>query len=446
MRTFLFFTTLFLFSQVTFTQEKRWTLSDCIRYAVEHSKSVERQSAQNEIYKQNLISSIINQAPNINASVRGTSNYGRNIDYNTNTYTNVSMFSNEYSVSASMPIFSGFSLLNTTRHHNIMRKMGHERKQETEDNISLQTMAAFYDVIYYQAMVNLAHEQLKESEENLRRMQQMESLGMKGKADLAEVEAKKAGDQFNLVRHQNMLRTMTLRLKEIMFFPIEEEFEIDTNMSEVLMMQALPDDISSIYEAAKENLPMARALDLQLQGAKADYAVSKGSLFPSLSFNTGMFTGYSSTRTDNQGQKVSFQDQFKDNRGEYIGLSLSIPIFNNNVLGTRVRISKQNYYMAQITYNEETLKLKKDIQQAVLDMEGTAEEFLLAQLRERSSDLAYRVNQRKYEEGLLNIIELYTSSNQLLAAKAEKIRTQLEYAVKKHFVDYYRTGIISIEN
>jgi outer membrane protein len=79
-------------------------------------------------------------------------------------------------------------------------------------------------------------------------------------------------------------------------------------------------------------------------------------------------------------------------------------------------------------------------------MEGTAEEFFYAQLREKSSDLAYMVNKRKYEEGLLSIIELYTSSNQLLTVKAEKIRTQIDYMVKKHFVDYYSTGIINIEN
>jgi outer membrane protein len=441
MRTLSLFTALFLFSQVTFTQEKRWTLGDCIQYAIEHSQSIERQSVQNEIYKQNLMNSIINQAPDIRASVGAQSNYGRSLDYSTNTYINVNTFSNNNNVSASMPLFAGFSYLNTTRHSNIMRKMGRESKQEIEDNVSLNTIESFYNVIYYQAMVNLAHEQLKESEENLRRMQQMESLGMKGKADLAEVEAKKAEDQYKLVRQQNLLRTMTVKLKDVMFFPIEDELEIEATMPEILVMQNLPDNISSIYESAKENLPAARALDLQLQGAKADYAAIKGSLFPTLSLSTGMFAGYNSSKKD-----VSFENQLKDNLGKYVGFSLQIPIFNNNVLGTKARISKQNYYMAQIRYNEDTRKLQNDIQQAVLDMEGTAEEFFYAQLREKSSDLAYMVNKRKYEEGLLSIIELYASSNQLLMAKAEKIRTQLDYVVKKHFVDYYSTGIINIEN
>lgn len=447
MRTFLLFTTLSLFSQVTgFTQEKRWTLSDCILYAVEHSQSLERQSAQNEIYKQNFINAIINQTPNINASVGAGSNYGRGIDYSTNTYTNVSSVSNNYGISATMPVFSGLSYLNTTRHHNIMRKMGHERKQEIEDNISLQTMTAFYDVLYYKAMVNLALEQLKESEENLRKIRQMESLGMKGKADLAEVEAKKAGDQYNLIRQQNMLRTTILKLKENMYFPIENELEIDATMPEILMVQTSIDDVSSIYEAAKENLPIAKALNFQLQGAKADYAASKGALFPILSFSAGVSTGYSSTMTDTQGKKASFESQFKNNMGEYIGLSLSIPVFNNNILGTKTRISKQTYRMAEVTYNEEIRKLQNDIQQAVLDMEGTAEEFLQAQQREKASDLAYKVNLRKYEEGLLSIIELYTSSNQLLTVKAEKIRAHVNYVIKKRLVDYYQNGAIIIEN
>jgi len=434
------------FSQTGFTQEKRWTLSDCIHYAVKHSQSMERQLALNEIYKQNLIGAIINQAPNVSASVGANSNYGRSIDYNTNTYTNVSMFSNNYGINASAPIFSGLSYLNTTRHHSIMRKMGRERKQEMEDNISLQTMVAFYDVIYQQAMVNLVSERLKESEESLRKMQQMESLGMKGKADLAEAEAKKASDQYNMVRQQNRLRTMILELKRVMFFPVEEELEIDASMPEILLAQKLSDDVSSIYESAKENLPAMKALNFQLQGAKAEYAASKGTLFPSLSISAGANTGYSSTRLDNNGQKVSFENQFKDNIGKYVGFSLSIPLLNNNILGTRARISKQNYHIAQVTYNEDMRRLQNEIQQAALDMEGAAEEFIQAQLREKSTDLAYSLNQLKYEQGLLSIIELYSSSNQLLQAKAEKISAQITYIVKKRLVDYYRDGVVNIDN
>ncbi len=445
MRFFLLLTTILLFSSVSsFAQEKKWTLGECIRYAVEHSQSMERQTAQNEIYKQNFMGAIINQAPNIGGSIDAQSSFGRSLGQD-NTYSNTNLFYNGYSVSASIPVFAGLSYLNTTRYHQIMRKMGIERKQELEDNLALQTMAAFYDVAYQQGMVNLAQEQLKESESNLKKMQRMEDLGMKGKADLADVEAKKAGDQYNLVRQQNLLRTMVLKLKEVMFYPVEEPFEIDIASPGILVMQASPDSAFAIFEAAKESLPAARALGFQLKSAKTDYAVAKGSFFPSLSFSAGISTGYYSTAKYTGGGNIPFEDQFNNNLGEYIGLSLSIPLFNNNILGTRARISKQNYRMAQAAYNEEMRQLQSEIQQAVLDREGAAEEFSQAQQREKATELAYKVNQRKYEQGLLSIIELHTSANQLLLSKAEKLRAYLTYMVKNRLVDYYKNGVVSAE-
>jgi outer membrane protein len=249
-----------------------------------------------------------------------------------------------------------------------------------------------------------------------------------------------------MVRQQNTLRTLVLKLKEVMFFPIEDALEIDTTIPEILIITEFENDISLDFESTKTNLPAVNALNLQLMGAKVDYAANKGSLFPSISFNTGLNTGYSSTRLDNNGQKVSFEDQFKNNVGKYLGLSLSIPLFNNNILGTKVRISKQNYHIAQITYNEEIRKLQNVIQQALLDMEGAAEEFMQAQQREKSSDLANTINQRKYEQGLLSVIELHTSENRLLEAKAEKVRAQVTYMIKKRLVDYYNSGVIKIEN
>lgn len=447
MKHFLLFTALFVFLQITgFAQEKKWTLGECVAYAIENSQSMERQLAQNEIYKQNFVGAIINQAPSISGYSSATSNYGRNIDYTTNTYVNTNSFSNNYQLTASMPVFSGLANLNTTRYHNIMRKMGYERKQELEDDISLRTIAAFYDVLYQQAMVDLAREQLITSDEDLRKVQQMESLGIKGKADLFEMEAQRAGVQYNMVRQQNTLRTLVLKLKEVMFFPIEDALEIDTTIPEILIITEFENDISLDFESTKTNLPAVNVLNLQLMGAKVDYAANKGSLFPSISFNTGLNTGYSSTRLDNNGQKVSFEDQFKNNVGKYLGLSLSIPLFNNNILGTKVRISKQNYHIAQITYNEEIRKLQNVIQQALLDMEGAAEEFMQAQQREKSSDLANTINQRKYEQGLLSVIELHTSENRLLEAKAEKVRAQVTYMIKKRLVDYYNSGVIKIEN
>ena len=199
---------------------KAWTLHDCMAYAVEHSPRSKIQELTNANTDRDHLAAIMNFLPYISGSVGANANFGRSLDPETNTYTAQNNFNNSYSVSGSLPLFNGFKVVNNLRIAKIARLQGAENMQLINDEIALETMQAYADVHYYRGMVNLAGEQLAESKNTLYQAKVQEELGLKGNADVLEIEAKVASEDFNLTRQQNLYADAMLKLKEAMFYPI----------------------------------------------------------------------------------------------------------------------------------------------------------------------------------------------------------------------------------
>lgn len=134
------------------------TLEECMRYAVEHSPAVRRQAYTNRNYRQNYIESVAALVPSVSGTVGASTSFGRSVDPETNTYTDVSNFDNSYSLSGQLPLFAGLTGINTVRAARVMRLQGVEELQLARDEIALKTMQAYFDVVYYTESVRLARE------------------------------------------------------------------------------------------------------------------------------------------------------------------------------------------------------------------------------------------------------------------------------------------------
>ena len=183
---------------------KAWTLHDCMAYAVEHSPRSKIQELTNANTDRDHLAAIMNFLPYISGSVGANANFGRSLDPETNTYTAQNNFNNSYSVSGSLPLFNGFKVVNNLRIAKIARLQGAENMQLINDEIALETMQAYADVHYYRGMVNLAGEQLAESKNTLYQAKVQEELGLKGNADVLEIEAKVASEDFNPVSYTHL--------------------------------------------------------------------------------------------------------------------------------------------------------------------------------------------------------------------------------------------------
>ena len=417
---------------------KAWTLHDCMAYAVEHSPRSKIQELTNANTDRDHLAAIMNFLPYISGSVGANANFGRSLDPETNTYTAQNNFNNSYSVSGSLPLFNGFKVVNNLRIAKIARLQGAENLQLINDEIALETMQAYADVHYYRGMVNLAGEQLAESKNTLYQAKVQEELGLKGNADVLEIEAKVASEDFNLTRQQNLYADAMLKLKEAMFYPIGDTLPLDTTQHWAMAPLAPHVPADSIYRTATDFLPKARIAQLDFQTAMLNFRTAKWQLLPSLSLSGGVSTSYSQTIGGNAVEHAPFRQQFKDRVGKYVSVGLNIPIFKN--YSQQITIAKQrNLIKISDQEQKQTLhEIESEIQRAVQDMEGTAKEYIQCTKQVIAQEMAYKAMRRKYEEGLASVIDLQTSSNQLLVAKAAKLNALLQYLIKKRVVDYYK--------
>lgn len=423
-------------------QETVWTLNECMQYAVKNSPKVKKQIYTNRNNKYDYQAAVASLFPSVGGSVGLSTSFGRSIDPGTNTYSTTSNLSNTYELSGSLPLFNAGVLINNIKVAKINRLYGVERQQQIEDELALSTMEAFANVVYYHRTVTLAREKLEESSRNLYKTTRMEELGLKGKADVAQIAAQVAADDYDLIHQRNLYEQAVLTLKENMNYPVEQELAVDTLVEE---MSYLPpqENVSDIYKAALETNPIARQADFNLKVSKLNHKIARGRLFPSISMNGGINTNYYDVLSGGKqgGEKPnypSFNSQFKNNRGEWVGFSLSIPIFNGLSRRTNVNKARNNVRIAREDQIEANRQLQNAIEQAVQDRDGLAKEAIQMQKQVEANEEAYKVTLKKYEKGLLSALELQTSANNLSLSRANQVQVQLTYLIKCRLVEYYK--------
>lgn len=432
----------FSLATVAMAQEKLWTMDECMHYAVENSPKVKKQAYTSDSYKADLNSAVASFFPSMSANVGADYNFGRSVDPGTNTYNNVSTFNNKYALNVSIPIFNGGQLINQWRMAKANRQLGMNDIQKEKDDLAINTMEAFMNVIYYRGTVKLAAEQLEENSRILYKTKRQEELGLKGRADVAQIEAQVAANDYNLTHQQNLYNTAVLTLKQNMNYPSDMELDVDTlllDQSYASMMES----VDEIYDYASENNPTALQAKLQLKASKMQYLVYKGRLLPTISFSAGVSTNYFENlkvdkTAENYQPTSSFSNQFTNNRGEYISFNLSFPLFDGLSRLTNVRKARNNMRIAQEQETEVLRQLQTAIEQAVLDREGYAKETIQMKKKADADEIAYQVTFRKFEEGLMSPIDLQTSANTLLLSKADLLQRKLMYLMKCKLVDYYK--------
>jgi outer membrane protein TolC len=418
-----------------FAQDRILTLEDCIQYAVQHNPQRIRQEAQNEMYKLDRLEAVGGFLPSLNVQTNGYLNFGRHTDEDTNGYISDNTFSNGYEIYSSMTLFDGLSQIYRAKMAKINRVKGKEDLQNVKDRIAFDVMETFFNVLYYKGTTELAQQQLEESAKNLKKFQRMEELGLKSIPDLTEMEAKEAEDRFLLTKQINLYNLEIIKLKAKMNLPAEEDLQV-SGYENTPLIKKETETAFGIYQQALNTLPKVLSADKSLSASEMQYKIARGRLFPTLSLNAGVSTGFS--RPMNGNGYMPFKEQLELHQGSYVGVSLSIPIFNGFSRSSEVKRSKQRLIIARSEHEETLRQVYSEIEQAVADVNGLSDEYLHAQKRTTAMQSAHQTNLRKYEEGLIDALELSTSSNRLLNSRVEELYTNLKYQLKYRLLEYYK--------
>ena len=340
---------------------------------------------------------------------------------------------------ASIPIFRGGSLINQVRKSKANLLLGKAALQEARDNTALETFQAYIDALYYYGTTRLAKQKLAESDSLLYKTRRQETLGLKGMADVAQMEAQQASDAYNLTHQQNLYETAMLTLKQKMNFPIEEALLLDTCLLEQSTLeqeQLTIEHADNVFRLALNCNPVLKQAEMQKQPANMDRKISWSSFVPSISLYGGISSSY--YKELHQTGYPPFHTQFENNFGSYFGISMSIPIFNRLSGIANMRQARNNYRIATEQYEAQKEELQKLVQQAVQDREGYLKESIQMEKKVASDSLAYHVTRRKYEEGLMTSLDVQNNAATLLESQTGLLQSKLTYLMKCRLVDYYK--------
>lgn len=420
-----------------------WNLDDCMKYAVEHATEVKREVVNARQRKQDYQHAVAGFLPTVTGGVQGQYAWGRNIDPETNTYNNVTTFNNYYQLYAELNVFDGFATINALKQAKLSRDYSATAMQKIQDDRAIDVMQKYVDAAYAEASIRIASEKLNESKRMLAKMKRLYELGEKGRPDVVQMESQVADDEYNLTHQENVAKQSLLALKSAMNFPVDEELKIQIAEERNLKLKAENKEVlasytnsEAIYQGFQNISPDLKSAEYEVERARYDYKIAKGRLLPSLSLGGGISTNYYKNLSQ-KGQYDGFASQFRNNQGEYLALTLSIPIYNSDRWHS-VKKARNDWQLAQVNLEETRRKLHDQIAQAVMDAEGYAKELHQMQKKVVSDSLAYHMSSRKFEEGMLSTFDLHTAAQTLLESRIKELQMQMLLIIKQRLVAYYQ--------
>ena len=426
------------------------SLHDCMAYAISNSTKMRIQQAaigDAQIARRDAALALF--TPQINASTYAYYNFGRSIDPQTNTYFNTTSFHNNYGVSAGYDLFDGFKAVNNLKISKTGMLIADSQEKQVEADICLAVMEAYYNVVYYKRLVDVYEEQVSVAEQALVKARRQEELGQKGHADVIQMEADLADREYDLINTRNQYESQKMTLADLMFWPVGEELEIDTGMPDQVghddtsvipgSSSVIPGStgnlsIDDVVAFALDHNPAVQIASWQALNAKRELNTAKWQTLPSI----GLYAGWNTSYYTYQGSATAtFRDQFRNNMGEYVELSLSIPIWNRLNKQSTISRKRHAFEKASAELDQKRRDVESEVRRAIQDRDGAATAYEQACRKAEVQSEAYTLNLKKLEQGLISPLEFQTANNNYLKAQADEMNSLFKYLIKHAVVRYY---------
>ncbi|NKI31323.1 TolC family protein [Muricauda sp. DJ-13] len=421
------------------TAQKVWTLDECIAHAIEHNLQLNdfgyNVDSNKETYKQ----SIRDLLPTVSGFANYFVRYGRQINPEDNSIVNTDIFSNNYSIDGAFDLFQGFQKINTLKASKFLYKATKEEHLQQKYLLAFRVMSAYYDIQFIEGLISISKEQVEISQTNYDLVKKQVELGVMAGADLYEAESLLFTDKLTLTQNENRYKAAKLTLVQAMNIEGESDITIAPQIDDTPNSDEVGITVSdSIFTKAKGFMPSIKAQNYRVKAAKKQLAATRGSLYPSLTLQGGIGTGYFETITDTLGVTVPFRDQFEENRFEYIGASLNVPIFNGWANRSRVKQQKIALERAKNTAKVTEQELYQIIQQLVQEHDALIAETEQTSKTSESQRLAFSIAQKRYEKGMINAIELGQAKTLYATAQNQNLQAQLRLRVNNSTLDFYK--------
>lgn len=429
---------LFLFPGIQLNAQEKWTLNECISYGLKNNLKLNNALLSEEIVKQDYRQTKFNLLPGIAAGADAGRNYGRSVDPNTNGIITTSFFNNSYYLGASVDVFKGMMLQNQIRYQKFRKEAAENYRENATDDLAFEIMDAFYTVVYQQELLKIANEQKEISELNLKKMEILVSTGLKAPTDLLEVKANFEKDELFCIQTSNNIEAAWIKLKKAMNLPADQQIEIASGEEQPVEESALSADVTELFKEYCSWSPYLRQYENELKASEKFVSIRKAGYYPSVRLQASYNTGFYETNKDESEKTIAFHDQIKNNQSQFVGATLSIPIFSRNSVRTDVKQSKLAMEQAQTTLEQTRQTLIYEMEQNYNELTAAWKELQQSEKQLEADKLAFEASQKKFNQGLINVVEFYTVKTRLASTTNQVLHSRLVLEMKKRIFDFYR--------
>ncbi len=454
-----------LIAQAPDTTQKL-SLQQCIQIALKNNANVQHSEITSGIAKINWQGSKGYMLPTLNGNLSAGINTGRSIDPYTNIYSNQSNNFSDYSLNTGLTLFNAFAIQNNIKQNKLAFEATKFELQNQKDFIALNVILEYLQVLTNEDLLSVSIQQADVSAKQVERLNILNQEGSISPSQLYDLKGEYANNQLNVVNAQNALETAKVTLAQLLNIPY--------NTNQKLERVALTDiedntqsNADSVYRAALQNLAIIKAAQLRRNSALYGVKTYKSQQYPSLYFNGGFFTNYSSNATEQQYvnttevtttnyvvsgtdklpviaqqdnysvNKIKYSNQFSNNFNSSFSVGISIPILNNLRIKTQIRTAELMQKDAEITLNAAKIQLQQNVEQAYVNVNSAKNRYDVLTDQVNAFKESFREAEIKFNTGAINSVDYLIAKNNVDQSNLNLIIAKYDYVLRSMILNYY---------
>ncbi|WP_437371411.1 TolC family protein [Maribacter litoralis] len=427
-------------------QQKKWTLEECVYYAVENNLTVEQYELDLENAKIDQSDALGALLPNLNGTLQASANTGLALDPTTNNLVSATIFSAQGDLTSSVTLFDGLRNYNRIERAKLSGIANQYRLDDIKDDIRLNVANAYLQVLSNKESLKVFKAQLAVTEQDLNRTKELVESGVVARGDLLELEATAAGQEQQIINSRSLILISRINLAQMLGITDYENFDIAEEEFDIPPSDILDNSAKVIFEKA---LTFRNDIKFALSGvelAEKDLEIAKGAKYPSVGAFINYNTRYSDQNNDPfTGEAIPFKDQLYINDGISYGAQMSIPIFNGWSVRNNIKRSQISVDISRVELERTRLQLETDVNQAYVDVTSFYKAYEAAQKTLEARSLAYQYSKERFDVGLMNSFDFSQAQARVDNAEAEVIRTKYDYIFRLKILEFYFGIPISLE-
>ena len=466
LKTILLITLLFL-NTVIHAQVKNYTLQDCIDLAYKQNVALNQTELTSKMNAIILKQSKANLYPNLFFNDGQTESFGTSYNSYTGQNSNQTIGSNSAALSSSVNLFNGFQGVNTITQNKYLYDAGNFDVEKMKNDITLAAIDDYLAVIYAYEAMKIAKDQISTDSVQLDRTRKYLDAGKVAELSVFQMESQMAADKVAVINAENQIQLSKVALMQLMEMPITNDFDVVHYDLKEPTTEVLSTSSDDIYKTAEGIKPEIKSAALKTNAAESGLKIAQGLDYPKITLGGEIITGYSTARerisyvTDiqqlngyivnnpnesvlsyfpvNTSQTANYPafDQLKDNIGEQLTLSITVPIFNNYQGKYGIEKARLNILNAKLNEDATKNTLRKSIEQAYTDMTSSFKNYNALKEALTTEEKTYRDMEKRYNSGLASATDFLIEKNNLTKAEFAVLQAKYDYIFKTKVVDFY---------